>query len=699
MQGPWRAPGVVAAPHGQGTERQYRNGVKELGEAMPSPRGFVVRPTLPSRDVSPASIEDAYVRFIFYCNPALQLDCDTESLRDAFRTPPRSGGKSFDTFTIYKLVRRFYNKDIKTWTELTTTLGVEPPDPAKDESAQKVAQYGVRLKKWMNSMHVKAFFEYLMNIPNDYWTMIPTDSNPDACSVRDGVALEDDMALRALLPHIRPKRGRKRPETDDAAVPPAQRQRFSPASVAEDYRQGRSGSWSAHPDAQRAHHPAAWGPNESLQTPVSRWPQSAVTPTARGSFWDDALEPRSAVTPNKAKVSNHRRGAKNVSSAWTTTGQDPGTRPRGRPPINRTPVDGPDHFPAHGWTSSNDTSSENSYYPRPTVSTLSEHQQRGFHQSHGAQSESTLPSQLDQHSPYQAGSRPSRPNISLQVPERAGGSVRLATPPAAAVGGSGLVLVTAPGTAPATAPASPPPQVQVNGIEPMAPPPGDDSKYQDGWRRFAREAIDTYEPPDQHNSETNLSDPGDKKSVLSDYYFDKMDDRTNVDVLTAYFTRSMTEAEWLDAAGNPTKPVSTDESAAMVHAMLQTMYQNATSAQAFLINLAALAGSTTLVTARPKCTRLSEDGGQFTYKCEWEYQFGQVKGGFTFEQIVPASMWAKTKKRHDPDNNGGEKQEEKFTKEYWQKKYEALTAQMENKEKDLADLKDKVMKALGRDFV
>jgi hypothetical protein len=125
---------------------EQQHGHEVNGAALPSPHRFVVRPTLPDRRVSASSIEDAYVCFIFSCNPGLPLDSDTESLRDAFRTPPRSGGKAFDTFAIYELVRRFYNKEIKTWTELTTTLGVEPPDPTKDESAQNVAQYGVRLK-------------------------------------------------------------------------------------------------------------------------------------------------------------------------------------------------------------------------------------------------------------------------------------------------------------------------------------------------------------------------------------------------------------------------------------------------------------------------------------------------------------------------------------------------------------------------
>lgn len=101
---------------------------------------------LPDRNVTAESLEDAYVSFIFYCNPALSRETDTEALREAFRNPPKSGGKTFDTFVIYELVKKFYGKEIKTWTELTIKLGVEPPDPTKDESSQKVTQYGVRLK-------------------------------------------------------------------------------------------------------------------------------------------------------------------------------------------------------------------------------------------------------------------------------------------------------------------------------------------------------------------------------------------------------------------------------------------------------------------------------------------------------------------------------------------------------------------------
>jgi len=103
------------------------------------------RPGLPDRCVSEQSVENAYVDFILFCNPAVPLSTPTDSLREAFRNPPRSGSKSFNTFAIYELVRKFYNSEIRTWTELTTKLGVEPPNPKK-ESNQKVAQYGVRLK-------------------------------------------------------------------------------------------------------------------------------------------------------------------------------------------------------------------------------------------------------------------------------------------------------------------------------------------------------------------------------------------------------------------------------------------------------------------------------------------------------------------------------------------------------------------------
>jgi hypothetical protein len=96
--------------------------------------------------VNRATIDDAYVAFIFYCNPGVAPETDSATLREAFRTPPKSGGKSFSTFALFGLIKKLETKELKTWAELALQLGVEPPDQEKGQSSQKIQQYAVRLK-------------------------------------------------------------------------------------------------------------------------------------------------------------------------------------------------------------------------------------------------------------------------------------------------------------------------------------------------------------------------------------------------------------------------------------------------------------------------------------------------------------------------------------------------------------------------
>ncbi|UNI20177.1 hypothetical protein JDV02_006293 [Purpureocillium takamizusanense] len=685
--------------------------VAAANDAIRFQSGFTSRPDLPDRNVTVDTIEDAYVRFIFYCNPAVRLSVDTDTLREAFRNPPKSGGKAFHPFAIYELVRRFYAHEIRTWTDLTIMLGVEPPDITKDESSQKVSQYGVRLKKWMNSMHVKAFFEYLMDIPNDYWTNIPTDPNPVAWPVRDGVAIEDDMALRAVVPEIRPKRGRKRPDPDSGPGPAARKQRKTPPSAVDGHNHGAQ-PWSAHPDGrpemsadtERSTNGASYG---NLQASLGRWPQSAVTPTTRGTFWDDALEPRSAVTPLRPRQSHPRRGPKNVSSAWKTGPHDIGGKLRGRPPIHRTPVESNAPTNQQWRPTSQDAHDANPAYPRAP-----EHYDHGHAQyqptsqpplgGHVPPPVSLPPAMQHQHAANE-GARPAKPSISLQVPERQGGSVRLATPPP-------------------LPPQARPPEVHINGQpngqthersnaeRPFAPPGATDSDPSQGpsrWQRFAKEATDAYEQA------ASLPGTGcDPPVEMPEYYFERMGDRTNVDGLLAYFVRSMTDSEWLDAEGNPGEPAGIEESTAMVNSMLQNMYKTSTSPQAFLINLAALAGSMMLVTTRPKCARMGETDGTHVYKCDWEYRFGHVKGSFTMSQYVPSTMWKPSKAEpHAGDNqaqgagdagagaSGDKEPEVPLSADEWRKKYQALTEEMYRRNKEIHDLRSRVMSSLGREWM
>lgn len=102
--------------------------------------------SLPDLAVTDANFDHAFVDFILYCNPSIPLDTNTLELKKIFRGPPKSDGQTFNTFTLFELIRKLELKEIKTWAQLAKELGVEPPALDKGQSAQKVQQYAVRLK-------------------------------------------------------------------------------------------------------------------------------------------------------------------------------------------------------------------------------------------------------------------------------------------------------------------------------------------------------------------------------------------------------------------------------------------------------------------------------------------------------------------------------------------------------------------------
>lgn len=575
----------------------------------------------------------------------------------------------------------------------------------------------------MNSMHVKAFFEYLMEITNDYWTNIPNDPNPIGQPVRDGVAIEDDMALRALLPHIRPKRGRKRPEADDTTESPvAQRQRLSPPSAID----GPRASWPALPDARaqgmvmdpsRPGAPA-WGPGDSVQTPLARYPNSAITPSTRSPFWDDALEPRSATTPSKPKLS-HRRGPKNVSSAWKPGGADGSAKPRGRPPINRTPLEPSPPNPPPPMTSWAPTPDSNPSDPpvavvpkesMPMTPDPAQMHPQIRNQVVSAHVDSVPPQvQAQVHiiaPPASAnlpmagmgisaldGGRPARPSISLQVPERQGGTVRLATPPLPPPPPLPMVSVNdlqandgpaLPGGGPG--PGGPPPSISL-------PPP-----QANGWDPFSQMPT-TYETVAPPTSAGSTSQAGSTSRDVPRYFFEDLEDRTNVDGLISYFTHVLHNSDWVDPQGNQQEIAGMDECTAMVNATVEHMYKNAESSQAFLINLAALCGAKMLMTNRPRCYRVETSAGVYSYHFDWQYRFGDLKGQFTMTHSVPVTMW----KKPEPGEAGAASQpadasmEEGLTTEQWQAKYGALMDELERRDQELFEMQNKVMQSMRRD--
>ncbi|KAI9038361.1 putative ARS binding protein Abp2 [Aspergillus affinis] len=405
---------------------------------------------LPSRDIKDDTIDDAYVMFIFHCNPNVPLSVDTSELRKTFRSPPRSDGKSFSIFTLWELIRKLDNKELKTWISLATELGVEPPVMEKGQSTQKVQQYAVRLKRWMRAMHVDAFFEYCLGHPHPYYNQIPTNNSVVSDS-RDGVPLEEDLALRALVPQWKPKRGRKRADERDitfervtkrpsldtsiglihAGPFPGHSATFPPSAI----------PFSAFPDEIETHDPwmatpstfptagppdsstihhgpdPRWKPIERDASPAG-YPQSAIIPRHHhpSEVYLHSTEPRSAVTPSSGdKPRPKRRHGPAVSSAWPSNNGSSTGKTRGRPP-NRGTVSGPfSSFPVN--PNRSDPTQVHQPTSRPSPAILLDHDSsHRFSQSQYQQSPTPFP-----------GPRPNK--LQLQVPHHSGAPVRLATPP------------------------------------------------------------------------------------------------------------------------------------------------------------------------------------------------------------------------------------------------------------------------------
>ena len=285
--------------------------------------------------------------------------------------------------------------------------------------------------------------------------------------MRDGIPPEEDLAVRALLPQWRPKRGRRKAEDIEAEVETSsankkQHTRSSSADFTsmfdEQYSAAPSSAmpWSAQPQqhdpwaaAQVAIAPKtpstgqtpsqsqssapSTGPNarwrfSSNDTPSSPYPQSAIIPRNTFSANLPFDEPRSAhplTHSSKSPNRNRKRHGPAVSSAWPSTNNTASGKLRGRPPSNRSVQDGPfSTFPV------NPNAKE-----APTISVGTP-----THTSPSPCRETPPKSQQThtfiQQSSFGDSSLPRKPNkLQLQVPEHSGGPVRLATPPRVLING------------------------------------------------------------------------------------------------------------------------------------------------------------------------------------------------------------------------------------------------------------------------
>ncbi len=326
----------------------------------------------------------------------------------------------------------------------------------------------------MRAMHIDAFFEYLLGKQHPYYMQIPPPHNPFPNEGRDGVPLEEDLAIRALDPSLKPKRGRRKAEDGedeldfDDSTPARKRPQLDTSIPFGNAIQPQSAyPGSAHPDQMggfltpQDHWTAASSaltPSSALTavsapgrfshktlTPYSaspmsgqqfRWrlntqndpqtphPLSAVTPQSAYPFFD---EPQSAVSPSQTKPGKRKRHGPAVSSAWAGNNSSSTGKLRGRPPSNRSIRDGPFvTFPANPKTQEGPPIDRNPGNLTPIVErahssgSAPDNAFRFPPTPASAVSPSTLEGSLS------AGTQKKR--LSLQVPQIIGNPVRLVTP-------------------------------------------------------------------------------------------------------------------------------------------------------------------------------------------------------------------------------------------------------------------------------
>lgn len=321
------------------------------------------------------------------------------------------------------------------------------------------------MQRWLHAFHVDAFFHYCLHIPNAYYTERPPADQQAGETMRDGVPPEEDLALRALLPEFRPKRGRRRADDIDEESNPSKRAQHNRSTSAEFFH-AFDEQYSAHPSsaapwsaqqsdawsaarmaiapntptagktpstAQLSAHDATqqlrWKINDQEGTPITPYPHSAVTPRHNYSASPSFEEPKSA-NPAGLKSRPRKRHGPAVSSAWSNASTSSG-KLRGRPPKDRSVTDGPfSTFPAN--PSNKDPSQGGTVTPTQRITsppTQNQHTSSNVANPHptimvtpqSATAENIL------------ARRPSK--LQLQVPEHAGGPVRLATPPRVLING------------------------------------------------------------------------------------------------------------------------------------------------------------------------------------------------------------------------------------------------------------------------
>jgi len=545
-------------------------------------------------------------------------------------------------------------------------------------------------------MHVDAFFEYLRNRSHVYWAQIPSVNDPISEYGRDGVPAEDDLALRALLPETRPKRGRKRAEGKEQGqdlesngtsrkrrlhspkITESRKQPWPPveeemdAAESRELLEARLEAWAASAenipfDATMAHRASVSNrPNEPGAYPECRvtypeYKHSAMSSSTADTFQSTYAE-KSHINNSESTARSRRKNGAAVSSAWrSNSGIGEGGKLRGRPPGNRMATDGPySTLPANpngrpGWSLNVDDK----------ILTAMKLKPEGWSSALGNWNDSNLAT---------GGGMPVSDKFRLPPPDSVSASARLASTP--------------PTLANSTTGASDQPGALLhstnhpNGIRTMVdslrPPSVSSPYYADG-------------------SVANGSTITNSSTAPSNKAAEPKDD-TNVEAIEAMYLQCILCADWVDIDGNPAERCNIDEALRIVRQLLAHMRENAADDTAFLVNVAAMAGGR-ILSKSLKLRRLAEDERNTWYRSVWHMQYGGVTGYINMEVCVPKPDHEIEKERandgiEDPEEPDFEEMEGGRNRVNWKKKYLDLHQITIDRDMKLRELKKTVLNGL-----
>lgn len=277
------------------------------------------------------------------------------------------------------------------------------------------------------------------------------------------------------------------------------------------------------------------------------------------------------------------------------------------------------------------------------------------------------PREPDPVQPPPPTSKPNRPSgLSLQVPERVGGSVRLATPP-------------------------PPPVV-------ITPPPGATTTNgnkiaQDNNNRRSAPAAWNYTMLNPSSPLFTNPTPSGNENWKMEINFDD-DNVGNCDEIECLFASELLDADWFDPNGEPTAVAPIEEVFALVRASIENISKAAQTKEQFLLNLSCLAGAGHMLRTSKSSVQRKYVGPDYTdYLCGWKLQYGSIKGNFSSVDRVPHSRWKKDYQRSTqpgmpfPFDGDDVPAEGDAAAMYWRKRYTGLLQAVKSRNDHVRGLK------------